>query len=184
MFFSSSHVQTWELNYKESWVLKNWCFWTIVLKKTLESPLDCKEIKPINPKGNHFWIFIGRTDAEAETPMLWQPDAKNWLIGKDPDAGKDWRQEEKRMIEDEMVGRHHRLDVHEFEQAPGVGWWTGKPGVLQSLGLPRAGHDRETELNWTDAVIHHIVGQKTKTETFRSVYLEDIDWINLVKAKI
>ena len=96
--FSCSHVQMWELNYKECWVLKNWCFWTVVLEKTLKSLLDCKEIKPVNPKGNHFWIFIGRTDAEAETLILWQPDAKNWLVGKDPDVGKDWRQEEKRMI--------------------------------------------------------------------------------------
>ena len=88
--FSSTHVWMWELDYKESWALKNWCFWTVVLEKTLESPLDCKEIKPINPKGNHFWIFTGRTDAEAETPILWPPDGKNWLIGKDPDAGKDW----------------------------------------------------------------------------------------------
>ena len=110
----------WELNHKESWVLKNWCF-RIVLEKTLESPLDNKEIKLVNPKGNQSWIFIGKTDAEAETPILWTPDAKNWLLGKDPDAGKDWRQEEKGMTEDEMVGWHHWLDGHEFEQALGVG---------------------------------------------------------------
>ena len=102
--FSSSHVWMWELDYKESWRLKNWCFWTMVLEKTLESPLDCKEIKPVHPKGNQSWTFIGRTDAEAETPILWPPDAKNWLIWKDPDAGKDWRQEEKGTTEDEMVG--------------------------------------------------------------------------------
>ena len=119
--FSSSHVWTWELDHKESWAPKNWCFWTVVLEKTLESPLDCKEIQPVNPKGNQFWMFIGRTDTEAETPILWPPDAKNWLIGKDPDAGKDWRQEEKGMTEDEMVGWHHQLDGHEFEQALGVG---------------------------------------------------------------
>ena len=105
--FSSSHVWMWELDYKESWVLKNWCFWTVVLEKTLESPLDCKEIQPVHPKGNQSWIFIGRTDAEAETPILWLPDAKNWLIGKDPDTWKDWRWEEKGMTEDEMVGWHH-----------------------------------------------------------------------------
>ena len=99
----------WELDYKESWVLKNWCFWTVVLEKTLESPLDCKEIKLVHPKGNQSWIFIGRTDAEAETPIFWPPDAKNWLIGKGPDAGKDWRQEEKGTTEDEMVGCHHQL---------------------------------------------------------------------------
>ena len=107
--------------YKESWVPKNWCFWTVVLEKTLESPLDCKNIKPVNPKGNHSWIFIGRTDAEAEAPILWPPDAKNWLIGKAPDAGKDWRQEEKGTTEEEMVGCHHWLDAHHFEQALGVG---------------------------------------------------------------
>ena len=102
--FSSSHVCMWELDYKESWVLKNWCFWTVVLEKTLESPLDCKEIQPVHPKGDQSWIFIGRTDAEAETPMLWPSDATNGLIWKDPDAGKDWRQEEKGTTEDEMVG--------------------------------------------------------------------------------
>ena len=110
----------WELDYRESWALKNWCFWTVVLEKTLESPLDCKEIQPVHPKGNQSWIFIRRTDAEAEPPLFWPPDAKNWLIGKDPDAVKDWRWEEKGTTEDEMVGWHHRLDGHEFEQAPGV----------------------------------------------------------------
>ena len=102
--FSSSHVWMWELDYKESWVPKNWCFWTVVLEKTLENPLDCKEIQPVHPKGNQFWIFTGRTDAEAETSILWPPDAEIWLIGKDPDSGKDWRQEEKWTIEDRMVG--------------------------------------------------------------------------------
>ena len=97
--FSSSHVWMWVLDHKESWVPKNWCFWTVVLDKTLESPMNCKEIKPVNPKGNQSWIFIGRTDAEAEAPILRPPDVKNWLIGKDPDAGKDWRQEEKGMTE-------------------------------------------------------------------------------------
>ena len=101
--------------YKESWPLKNWCLWTVVLEKTLESPLDCKEIQPIHPKGNQSWIFIGRTDAEAETPILWLHDSKNWLTGKDPDAGKDWRREEKGMTEDKMVGWHYQLDGHEFE---------------------------------------------------------------------
>ena len=107
--FSSSHVWVWELDYKESWALKNWCFWTVVLEKTLESPLDSKEIQPVHPKGNQSWIFIGRTDVEAETPILWPADTKNWLIWKDPDAGKDWGQEEKGMTEDEMVGWHHQL---------------------------------------------------------------------------
>ena len=121
----------WELDYEESWESKNWCFWTVVLK-TLESSLDCKEIQPVNPRGNQPWIFIGRNDAEAETPILWPPDGKNWLIGKDSDAGKDWRQEEKGMTEDEMVGWHHQLNGHEFEQAPGVDE-PGKLGVLQSM---------------------------------------------------
>jgi len=110
--FSSTHVWMWELDYKEGWVLKNWFLWIVVLK-TLESPLDCKEVQPVHPKGNHSWVFIGRTD-EAETPILWPPDVKSWLIWKDPDAGKDWRQEEKGTTEDEMVGWHHRLNGHEF----------------------------------------------------------------------
>ena len=120
-FFSISYVWMWELDHKELWELKNWCFWPVVLESTFESPLDRKKIKPVNLKGNQSWIFFGRTDAEAVTPILWPPDVKNWLIGKDPDAGKDWRQEEKGMTEDEMVGWHHWLDGHEFEQAPGVG---------------------------------------------------------------
>ena len=111
--FSSSHIWMWELDYKESWALKNWCFWTVVLEKTLESPLDCKEIQPVH-KGNKSWIFTGRTDAKAETPRLWLPDAKSWLIVKDPDAGKDWRQE-KGTTEDKMAGWHHRLSGHELE---------------------------------------------------------------------
>ena len=113
--FSSSRVWIWDLDYKESWAPKNWGFWTVVLEKTVESPLACKEIKPVHPKGTQPWIFIGRTDAEAETPILWSPDEKNWLIGKDPDAGKDWRREEKGMTEDEMVAWHHWLNGHEFE---------------------------------------------------------------------
>ena len=113
--FSNSHVWMWELDYKESWALKNWCFWTVVLEKTLESPLDCKEIQSVNSKGNQSWLLIERTDVEAETPILWSPDAKNWLTGKDPDAGKDWRQEEKGMTEDEMVGWNHRVNGHESE---------------------------------------------------------------------
>jgi len=110
--FSSGHVWMWELDYKESWAPKNW---TVVLEKTLESLLDSKGIQLVHPKGDQSWVFIGRTDVEAETPILWPPDAKNWLIGKDPDAGKDWRQEEKGTTEDEMVGWHHRLNGHEFE---------------------------------------------------------------------
>ena len=113
--FPSSHVWMWELNYKEIWLPKNWCFWTVVLEKTPESPLDCKEIQPVHPKGDQSWVFIiRRTDAEAETPIPWPPDAKNWLIWKDPDAGKGWRQEETGMTEDEMAGWHHWLNGHEF----------------------------------------------------------------------
>ena len=119
--FSSGHVWMWELDCKESWALKNWWFWTVVLEKTLESPLDCKEIQAVHPKGNQSWIFIGRTDAEAETPILLPPDVKNWAVWKDLDVGEDWRQDEKGMTEVEMVGWHHRLDGQEFEQAPGVG---------------------------------------------------------------
>ena len=113
--FSSGHVWMWELDYKESWAWKNWCFWTVVLEKTLESPLDFKEIHPVHPKGDQSWIFIGRADAETETPIVWPPDAKNWLIGKDPDIGKYWGQEEKGMTEDEVVGWHHQHNGHEFE---------------------------------------------------------------------
>ena len=119
--FSSSHVWMWELDHKESWVPKNWCFWTVMLEKTLESPLNCKEIQPVHPEGNQSWVFFGRTDAEAETPILWPPDAKSWLIWKDPDPGKDWRQEEKEKTEDEMGGWHHRLNGHGFGWTPGVG---------------------------------------------------------------
>ena len=124
--FSNSHVGMWELNQKEGWVPKNWCLWTVVLEKTLESPLDCKEIKPFNLKGNQPWIFIRRTDAEAETPILWPPDAKNQLIGKDHDSGKDRRQKEKVSTEDEIVGWHHWLNRNEFEQTPRDGEGQGR----------------------------------------------------------
>ena len=144
--FSSSHVWMWELDYKESWMLKNWCFWTVVLEKTLESPLDCKEVKPVNPKENQSWIFFGSTDAEVEAPVLWPPDANNWLIGKDPDVGKDWRQEEKGTTEDEMVGWHHWLR-HESEQALGVGERQGSLVCCIPWG-GKESHDWVTELNW------------------------------------
>ena len=138
--FSSSHVWMWELVHKEDWMLKNWCFQIVVLEKTLESPLDCKEIQPVHPKGNQSWIFIARTDVEAETPILWPPDVKNWFIGKDPDAGKDWRQEEKRATEDEMVGWHHQLDRHEFEWILGAGDGQGSLVWCSPWGL-RVGHN-------------------------------------------
>ena len=146
--FSSSHVWMWELDYQESWAPKNWCFWTDLLEKTLESPLDCKEIQSVNPKGNQSWIFIGRTDAEAETPMLWPPDAKNWLIGKDPDAEKDWRWEEKGTTEDETVWWHHWLDGHEFEQAVGVGDGQGSLTCCSPRGCKES--DMTERLNWTE----------------------------------
>ena len=144
--FSSSHVWMWEVDYRESWALKNWCFWTVVLEKTLESPLDCKEIQPIYTKGNQSWIFIGQTNAEAETPIVWPPDAKNWLIWKGPNPGKDWRQEEKESTEDEMVGWHHQLDGHEFEQALGVG--DGQGSLAAAVhGITKS----QTQLSdWTD----------------------------------
>ena len=119
--FSSGHVWMWELDHKESSTLKNWYFWAEALEKTLESPLDCKEIQLVHPKGSQSWIFIGRTDAEAETPILWPPEVQSWLIRKDPDAGKEWRQEENRMTEYKMVDWHHWLNGHEFEQASGDG---------------------------------------------------------------
>ena len=115
LIFSSGHVWVWELDCEESWAPKNWCFWTVVLEKTLESPMDCKEIQPVHPKGDQSWVIIGRTDAETETPILWPPDVKSWLIGKDPDVRRDWGQEEKGTTEDEMTGWHHQLDGHEFE---------------------------------------------------------------------
>ena len=140
----------WELDHKESWAPKNGCFWTVLLKKAPESPLDCKEIQPVNPKGNQSWIFIGRTDAEVEALILWLPDVKNWLFRKDPDAGKDWRWEEKgktgwdgwmaSLTQGIWVGASFRS-----------WWWTGKPGVLQIMGSQRAGHDWATELNWTES---------------------------------
>ena len=137
----------WELDYKESWALKNWCFWTMGLEKTLESPLDCKEIQLVHPKGDQSWIFIGRSDAEAETPILWPPDVKGWLTGQGLDAGKDWKWEEKGTTQDEMVGWHHQFSGHEFECSPGVGdgqgglaWW-GSWGHKES--------DMTEQLNWT-----------------------------------
>ena len=126
--FSSSYVWMWELDYKESWEPKNGCFWTVVLEKTLESPLDCKKIQTVHPKGDQSWVFIGRTDVEAETLILWPPDVKNWLTGKDPDAWKDWGLEEKGMTEDEMVGWHHQHNGHGFVWTPGVG--DGQGGLV------------------------------------------------------
>ena len=144
MVFLVSHVWMWELDYKESWVQKNWCFWTVVLEKTLESPLDCKEIQPVHPKGDQSWVFIGRTDVEAETPILWPPDSKSWLIWKDPDAGHDCGQE-KGLTEDEMVGWHHQLNGHGFGWTPGVGEGQGSLACYSPYGH-RVRHNWASEL--------------------------------------
>ena len=137
----------WELDYEESWALKNWCFWTVVLEDTLESPLDCKEIQPVHPKGDQSWVFIGRTDAKAETPILWPPHVKSWLIGKDPDAGRDWGQK-KGTTEDEMAGWHHWLDGLEFGWTPGVG--DGQRGLACCDSWGRKESDTTERLNWTE----------------------------------
>ena len=138
----------WELDCGESWALKNGCFWAVVLEKTLESPLDCREIQPAHPKGYQPWVFFGRTNAEAETPILWPPHAKIWLIGKDHDAGSDWGQEEKGMTEDEMAGWHHWLDGHEFGWTPGVGDGQGGLACCDSWG--RKESDTTERMNWTE----------------------------------
>ena len=170
MFFSSSQVWMWELDHKESWVLKSWCFWTVVLEKTLESPLDYKEIQPVSPKGDESLIFTGRADAEAETPILWPSDAKNWLIGKDPDAGKDWRREEKREIEDEKDGWHHWLNGHEFEWALGV-VMDREAWCAAIHGVKRVWHDWATELKWRNEIVKFaemLVDLKTVIQSIES----------------
>ena len=148
---SSGHVWMWELDCKESWALKNWCFWTVVLEKILESPLDCREIQPVHSEGDQPWDFFGRNDAEAETPVLWPPHAKCWLIGKASDAGRDWGQEEKGMTEDEMAGWHHWLDGHESECTPGVGDGQGGLACCDSWG--RKESYTTERLNWTENCI-------------------------------
>ena len=148
----------WELDYKESWVPKNWWFWTMVLEKMLWESLDCTEIQPVHSKGDQSWIFIGRTDAVADTPILWPPDRKNWLIGKDPDAGKDWGQDEKWMTEDEMVGWHHQLNGH------GVGWTVavgdGQGGLACCGSWCRKELDMTEQLNWTEPKKNEVWGQQ------------------------
>ena len=146
--FSSGHVWIWELDYKESWAQKNWCFWTVVLEKTLESTLDCKKLQPVHPKGDQSWVFIGRTDVEAATPILWPPDVKSWLIWEDPDAGKDWGQEKKGTTEDEMAAWHHWLSGHGFGWTPGVG--DGQGGLACCGSWGRKESDTTEQLNWTD----------------------------------
>ena len=144
----------WELDYKESWTLKNWCFWTVVLEKTLESPLDCKEIQSVHPKGNQSWVFIGRTDVEAETPIFWPPDVKRWLIWKDPDVGKDWGQEQKGMTEDEMVWWHHQLNGHEFEQTLGDKLREACHAAVHGVTKSQTWLSNWTELNWHERKCH------------------------------
>jgi len=160
---SSSHVWMWELDYKENWEPKNWCFWTVVLEKTLESPLDCKEIQLVHPKGNQSWIFIGRTDAEAETPILWPPDAKNWLIWKDPGCWERLKaggERNDRWWDGWMASPTQWMWVW---VSSGSWWWTGKPGVLQSMWSQRVGHDWATELNWTNKCLLKDSGMSMNT---------------------
>ena len=147
--FSSGHVWMWELDCDETWAPKKWCFWTMMLEKTLESLLDCKDIKPVNPKGNQSSIFIGRTDVQAETPIFWPPDVKNWLIWKDPDTGEDWRREEKGKTEDEMAGWHHWLNGRESEWTPGAGdGQGGLASAFHGVAKSRTWLSDWTELNW------------------------------------
>ena len=149
--FSNDHVWMWELDYKESWAQKNWCFWTVVLEKILESPLNCKEIQPVHYEGDQSWVFIGRTDVEAATPILWPPAAKSWLIGKDSDAGKDWGQKEKGMMEDEMAGWHHQLNGHGFVWTREVG--DGQGGLVCCSSWGHKESDKTEWLNWTEDCI-------------------------------
>ena len=150
--FSSGHVWMWELDCEEGWAPKNWCFWTVVLEKTLESPLDCKDIQPVHPKGDQSWVFIGRTDADSEILILWPPDAKSWLIWKDPHAGKDWGQEEKGTTEDEMVGWHHWHNGHGFGWTLGVGDGQGDLACCSSWGHKES--DTTEQLNCTETSFH------------------------------
>ena len=157
----------WEVDHKEGWMPKNWCFQTMVVEKTLESPFNCKEIQPVSPKGNQSWIFIGRTDAEAL--ILWPPDVKNRLIGKDPNAGKDWRREEKGTVEDEMVGWHHRLYGHEFEQTPEVG--DGQGSLVCCSPWGRKESDMTEQLNWTELTpITRVEPPKGPTSKYRHIW--------------
>ena len=148
--FSSGHIRMWELDCEGSWAPKNWCFWTVVLVKTLESPLDCKEIQQVHSEGDQSWVFFGRNDAKTETPVLWPPHAKSWLIGKDSDAGRDWGQEEKGTTEDEMAGWHHWLDGRESEWTPGVGDGQGGLACWDSWGCKES--DTTKRLNWSEMI--------------------------------
>ena len=177
--FYSSHVGIWELDYKESWALNNWCFWTVLLEKILESPLDCKEIRRVHPKGNQSWVFTGKTDTEGEAPILRPADAKNWHIGKDPDSRKDWRQEEKRTTEDEMVGWHHQFDWYEFEQAPGVGDGLGSLACYSPWGhkesdMTRRLINKGSIVHWYDLAIEEVQWQKKKANGFNKVIMKSV----------
>ena len=166
----------WELDYKESWVPKNWCFWTVVLVKTLESPLDFKEIQPVHPKWNQSLLFIGRIDAEAEAPILWPPAEKNWLTGKYSDVGKYWRQEEKGTTGDEMVGWHHWLDGHEFEQALGVGEGQGSLACCSPWGHKES--DMTEWMKWTDSALKEVehIFRILKCSLCTMNSLQSIEW--------
>ena len=157
--FSSGHVWMWELDCEESWAPKKWCFWTMVLERTLETPLDCKEIQPGHSKGDRFWVFFGRNDAKAETPILWPPHLKSWLIGKGSDAGRDWGQEETGTTEDEMAGWHHWLDGRECEWTLGAGDGQGGLACCDSWGCKES--DTNERLNWTDHLIKGANKQKS-----------------------
>ena len=161
----------WELDCEKSWAPKNWCFWTVVLEKTLESPLDCKEIQWVHPKGDQSWVFIERTYAEAETPILWPPHAKSWLIGRDPDAGRDWGQEEKGMAENEMAGWHRQLDGHEFKWTPGVG--DGQGGLVCCYSWGHKESDTTDRLNWTE--LEHSVIARDRKNGCKSISI----WVGL-----
>ena len=157
----------WELDYKESWALKNWCFWTVVLEKTLDSPLDSKEIQPVHPKGDQSWVFIRRTNVEAETPILWPPDVKSWLVWKDPDAGKYWRLEEKGMTEQRWLDGIMVSMTWVWVNFRSW-WWTGEPGMLQFMGLQRVGHNWVTDLNWTDILENHNIYHLVHAQSLQS----------------
>ena len=163
------YVWVWELDCAESWVLKNWCFWTVVLEKTLESPMDCKEIQPVHSKGDQSWVFFGRNDAKAETPVLWPPHANSWLIGKDSDAGRDWGQEEKGTTEDEMAGWHHRLDGHGFGWTLGVGDAQGSLACCNSWGHKEL--DTTKRLYWTELMV----------KVVKKIFMDSVFFIYTIK---